>query len=133
MSLKYIAVDGCELEFQNGGSPNSAISITPGQLSTKVFADGKAVYKTIKFTVSGYTASSTLKPTWIPSSGSGQGEIKASSQHVKVEGNKVILEGDQSASFTIIGQEQQGTTTVSSQVTEIVKVTKAGQTKVRGS
>lgn len=133
MSLKYIAVEGCSLEFQNGGSPNTAISISSGQLSTKVKAGGKAVYKTIKFTISGYTASSAIKPTWVPLSGSGQGEIVASSEHVKVEGEKVILEGDQSVSITIKGQEQQGQATVSSQVTEIVKVTKAGQTKVKGS
>jgi uncharacterized Zn-binding protein involved in type VI secretion len=133
LSLNYIAVDGCSLEFQNGGSPNTAISITPGQLSTKVKADGKAVYKTIKFTISGYTASSVIKPTWVPLSGSGEGEIVASSKHVKVEGKKVILEGDQSLSITIIGQEQQGQATVTSKVTEIVKVTKAGQTKVRGA
>jgi uncharacterized Zn-binding protein involved in type VI secretion len=133
LSLNYIAVDGCSLEFQNGGSPNTAISITPGQLSTKVKADGKAVYKTIKFTISGYTASPDIKPAWVALSGSGEGEIVASSKHVKVEGKKVILEGDQSLSITIIGQEQQGQATVTSQVTEIVKVTKAGQTKVRGA
>lgn len=133
MSLKYIAVDGCSLEFQNGGSPNTAISITPGQLSTKVKAGGKAVFKTLKFSISGYTASSTLKPTWIPLSGSGQGEITATSLKVKVEGNKVLLEGDQSASITITGQEQQGQTVITSVVTEIVKITSAGQTKVKGS
>ena len=133
MSLKLIAVEGCSLEFQNGGYPNTAISVTPGQVSTKVKAGGKGVYKSIKFTISGYTASSALKPTWIPLSGSGQGEITATSQHVKVEGNKVLLEGDQSASITIIGQEQQGSSVVPSQVTEVVKITSAGQTKVKGS
>ena len=52
---------------------------------------------------------------------------------VKVEGNKVLLEGDQSASITITGQEQQGQTVITSVVTEIVKITSAGQTKVKGS
>ena len=130
---KEIAVEGCTLEFQNGGSPNSAISISPGQTSTKVKAGGKAVYKTLKFTISGYTASSAQSPTWVPGSGSGQGEIQASAQKVKVEGNAVILKGDVSATITITGKEQQGQTQVEAFATEIVKVTDAGQTKVKGA
>lgn len=133
MSLEYIAVEGCSLEFQNGGSPNTAISITGGQLSTKVKAGGKAVYKTLNFTISGYTASSAISPTWVPGSGSGQGKIQTTSSHVKVEGNKVLLKGDVSASITIYGKEQQGQAQIDAQVTEIVKITDAGQTKVKGS
>lgn len=129
---KPIVVEGCTLQFQNGGSPNTAISITPGQTSMKVKAGGKAVYKTLKFTISGYTAPST-KPTWIPLSGSGQGEITATSQKVKVEGNAVILEGDVSATITINGQEQQGQTVVPAVFTETVKVTAAGQNKAKGA
>ena len=133
MSLKSIVVDGCELKFQNGGSPDSAISINPNQISTKVKADGKAVYKTLKFTISGYSAPASVIPNWVSGSGSGSGEITASSQHVKVESNKVILEGDVSASITISGQVQQGESTSPATFVEVVKVTNAGQSKVKGS
>lgn len=126
MSLKNITVDGCKLEFQNGGT-NDSISIT-GTTSTKVKADGKAVYKELKFSISGYNGQAITNKD-----GVGQGSIIATAQHVKVEGNAVILEGDVSASITI-----NGTTTTSSgktQVTavEIVKVTNAGQSKVKGA
>lgn len=129
MSLKEIVVEGCSLEFQNGGGPNSAIIITSGQASTKVKAEGKGVYKTLKFSVSGYTGQAID----VTGSGSGNGEITATSQNITVEGNKVFLNGDESAKFEIKGKKyvQGGTTDVS--VFEIVKVTDAGQTKVKGS
>jgi hypothetical protein len=128
LSLKEIAVEGCTLEFQNGG--NGTITINPGQVSTKVKADGKGVYKTIKFTVSGYTGGAIT----VAKSGSGSGEITASATKVKVEGNAVILKGDVSAVFTVTGLkpvEGGGTTTATNQ--EVVKVTDAGQTKVKGA
>lgn len=126
MSLKYIAVDGCTLEFQAGGNNNS-ISID-GTTSSKVFADGKAVYKEINFSINGYNGQAITN-----SDGTGSGSIIASASKVFVEGNAVILEGDVSASITI-----NGTTTTQSgkqpvTAIETVKVTKAGQTKVRGS
>ena len=126
MSLKNITVDGCKLEFQNGGT-NDSISIT-GTTSTKVKADGKAVYKELKFSISGYNGQAITNKD-----GVGQGSIIATAQHVKVEGNAIILEGDVSASITI-----NGTTTTSSGKTpvtavEIVKVTNAGQSKVKGA
>lgn len=126
MSLKYIAVDGCELEFTAGGNDES-ITIT-GTTSTKVKADGKAVYKELKFSISGYNGQAITNHD-----GTGQGSIIASAQKVKVEGNAVILEGDMSAQITINGS----TTTQSGKqdVTafEFVKVKKAGQKKVKGS
>ena len=128
---KAIAVQGCTLEFQNGGS--GTITITEGQTSTKVKADGKAAYKTLTFSISGYTASSAVSPTWIPGSGSGSGSIQASAQHVKIEGNPALLEGDQSAAITINGQQQSGQTTIPAVATEIVKITAAGQAKVKGA
>lgn len=135
MSLKSIVVEGCSLEFQNGGSPNDGIIITPQQTSSKVKAEGKAVYKTLKFSIAGYTASSDVNPNWVPGSGTGSGEISASAQKTKVEGYNVILEGDDSGEITINGMEQLpgSTTPTSAQVTEIVKVSDAGQNKVKGS
>ena len=127
MSLKNITVQGCSLKFQNGGGPDTAITIT-GTTSTKVKADGKAVYKELKFSISGYNGQAITN-----ADGTGQGSIIASAQHVKVEGNAVILEGDVSASITISGTTttQSGKTPVTA--VEIVKVTKAGQTKVKGA
>ena len=133
MSLKEIAVEGCKLEFQNGGSPNTAITINPKQTSSKVKAEGKAVYKTLKFSISGYSAPSSLKPNWVPDSGSGNGEISATSVHATVEGNKVLLKDDVSLQITISGQEYQGDHTVPATFMEIVKITNAGQTSVKGS
>ena len=66
-------------------------------------------------------------------SGSGNGEITVTAEHVTVEGNKVILEGDVSESITISGQEYSGSSTVASTFTEVVKVTDAGQSKVKGA
>ena len=130
MATKYIVVEGCELKFQNGGGPNTGISISPMQTSTKVKAGGKAVYKTLKFTVSGYSGQDIT----VSGSGSGSGEIKATSQKVNVEGKAVILEGDVSAQFTITGLKPvEGGGTETAYATEVVKVTKAGQDKVKGS
>lgn len=129
MATKNIVVEGCQLSFQNGGGPPSAISITPGQTSTHVKCGGKAAYKTLKFTISGYTGQAIT----VTGSGSGSGEIIATSLHTKVEGNKAFLEGDVSASITINGQTTSGTSTVPATAIEIVKVTSAGQTRAKGS
>ena len=125
---KAIVVDGCTLQFQNGGT--GTITPDPNQTSTKVKAGGKAVYKTLTFTISGYTGHAIT----VAGSGSGNGEIKASSTKVKVEGNKVILEGDVSATITINGQQPaEGGGTKPATASEVVKVTAAGQTKVKGA
>ena len=133
MSLKSIVVEGCSLEFQNGGSPNDGIIITPQQTSSKVKAEGKSVYKTLKFSIAGYTASSDVNPNWVPGSGTGSGEINASAQKTRVEGNMVILEGDESDTITINGMQYHGSSTEPATVDEVVKVTDAGQSKVKGS
>ena len=71
---KNITVEGCTLSFQNGGT--GTINITPGQASTKVKADGKGVYKTLKFTVTNYIGGEITIPLPPPAI-SGQGEITA--------------------------------------------------------
>ena len=135
MSLKNIVVDGCSLKFQNGGSPDDAITITPLQVSTKVKADGKGVYKTLKFSIMGYTASATQNPNWVEASGVGSGEITASSQNVTVEGNAIILEGDASGTITINGMEliPGSSSPTPTSVTDEVKITDAGQSKCKAS
>lgn len=128
MSLKEIAVEGCTLEFQNGGT--GTITINPNQASTKVKAEGKGVYKTLKFTISGYTGGAIT----VTGSGTGSGEINASAQKVKVEGNAVFLKGDVSSTITINGlQPAEGGGTKPATNQEIVKITDAGQTKVKGA
>lgn len=126
MSLKAIAVDGCELKFQAGGN-DSSISIT-GTTSTKATADGKAIYKELNFSISGYNGQAITN-----SDGTGQGSIIATAIKTKVEGNAVILEGDVSASVTINGTTTTQSGTIPAVAIEIVKVTKAGQSKVKGS
>lgn len=127
MSLENITVDGCILEFQNGGT--GTITIDPGQLSTKCKADGKAFYLTLKFTVSDYTGGEIT----VAKSGTGKGEIIASSQHVKVEGHTAILEGDVSAPFVVTGKKPSGSSTTTATNNEVLKVTAAGQSKVKGA
>ena len=129
MALKNIVVEGCVLQFQRGGGPNTAIHINPYQTSSKAKAGGKAIYKTLKFTVSGYTGQDIT----VTGSGNGSGEIIATSQHVVVEGNAVILEGDASAKFTITGLKPTSSGTTTAYATEVVKVTNAGQSKAKGS
>lgn len=124
---KNIAVEGCTLQFQNGGT--GTISITPGQTSLKVKADGKGVYKTLNFTISGYTGQAIT----VAGSGTGSGSINASATHDKVEGNPVFLEGDVSSTITINGLQPSGGGTAPATATEIVKITSAGQTKVKGA
>ena len=127
---KFIAVEGCQLQFQNGGQ--GTINITPGQTSTKVKFGGKAAYKTIKFTVTNYVGGEITIPLPPPAI-SGSGEIQASSQHVKVEGNKVILEGDVSATITMNGQKPAGSSTAPATNPEVIKMVSAGQTKAKGA
>ena len=123
---KNITVEGCTLEFMlEGASGDIEITGTP---STKVKADGKAVYKEINFSISNYNGGAITN-----GDGTGTGSIIATAQHVKVEGNPVILEGDMSATITISGTTttQSGKTPVTSP--DVVKVTDAGQTKVKGA
>lgn len=128
MSLKEIAVEGCTLEFQNGGT--GTITINPNQASTKVKAEGKGVYTSLQFTISGYTGGAIT----VAKSGSGSGAINATAQKVKVEGSAVFLKGDVSSTITISGlKPAEGGGTAPATATEIVKITNAGQTKVKGA
>ena len=131
MSLEFITVEGCSLAFQNGGGPNTAIIIEPLQTSPTTKAGGKSVYNTLRFTVSGYTGQDIT----IAGSGTGSGEITATSTKVRADSKAVILEGDVSASLTITGLKPNpyGSGTVTAYATEIVKVVSAGQDKAKAS
>lgn len=126
MSLKNIAVEGCTLQLQSG---TGTITINPGQTSAKARADGKAVYTSLKFSVSGYTGGAIT----VAGSGSGSGEIQTTARKVKADGRYVFLEGDQSAVFTLNGLQPSGGGTAPATATDTVKIQSAGQTKSRGS
>lgn len=122
---KNIVVEGCQLQFSAG---QGTISIAEGQTSTRIKFGGKATYKTLNFTISGYSGG-----TITDGNGTGSGSIIASSQNVKIEGNKAILEGDTSATITITGTTTippAGPVTVTSP--DIVTVVSAGQSKAQG-
>lgn len=125
MSLKNITVEGCTLQLQNG---QGTITINPGQTSRTVKADGKSVYTSLKFSISGYTGGAIT----VAGSGTGNGEINSSAQHCKVDGKAVFLEGDQSATITINGQQISGSTTIPATATDTVKIQSAGQSKAKG-
>ena len=124
MSLKNIAVKGCTLELQSG---TGDIEIT-GTESTKVKADGKAVYTEINFSISNYMGGNITN-----GDGQGTGSIIASAQKVKVEGNAVILEGDESATITLDGTQPGPSGSQPATATDTVKVSDAGQSKVKGA
>lgn len=120
---KFIAVDGCQLVFQTGGPP-TAITINPGQLSNHVKYDGKKVYTSLNFTISGYIGGA------IASGGTGSGSIVSTSVNNKVDGKKVFLEGDMSAAITITGTSASGYPAVA---VDVVKIQSAGQNKGKGT
>lgn len=124
MSMGYIAVAGCTLQLQSG---TGDIKIT-STASKKVKADGKGVYTEINFDVSNYTGGEITN-----GDGKGSGSITASAEHVKVEGNAVILEGDESATITLDGTKPGPSGKLPATATDTVKVSDAGQTKVKGA
>lgn len=122
--MKYIAVEGCQLQLQSG---TGNISVT-GTTSSKVKYGGKAAYKELKFSISGYLGGAITN-----SDGQGSGSINATAQKVKIEGNSAILEGDTSSTITISGTTTTQSGTVKVTATDTVKVTSAGQQKVQGA
>lgn len=119
MALKSIAVDGCELDFEESASGD--IEIT-GELSEKDKCDGKKAYKVIKFSVTNYVGGS------IVSQGHGEGQIVASSANARIEGNKATLEGDKSVTIVFQGLSAAPAPTTHNNK---VYVKKAGQTKCK--
>lgn len=122
MSLKNIATEDWTYAF---GSGSGNVSVT-NQPSQKVKCDGKkAFYDKIEISISGYTGKGIQ-------GGSGEGSIRGSADHVKIEGKPAVLEGDESDEIPITGTSTSypyPTLTVN----DTVKVLKAGQSKVKGS
>ena len=84
---------------------------------------GKATYAgDLNISISGYSGQGITD-------GSGSGTLQPTSQYVKIEGEKVVLEGDKTTTpIQVTGSTSSGTDTVSVTVT----ITSAGQTYVKG-
>lgn len=118
---KPIVVEGCQLLCSAG---QGTISITAGQTSLKAKAGGKAIYKTMAFTITNYVGGAITD-----GNGTGAGSIIATSIHTKVEGNRVFLEGDVSASVSLSGTASGFPATA----VDVVRIQSAGQTKIKGA
>jgi len=112
--MKNIAVQGCQLDCTF-----AQITTSP---KTSVKCDGKATYAgDLDIQISGYSGQGIT-------GGSGQGTLQPISQYVKIEGEKVVLEGDK-VTIPVTGTTSGGgTATVSVTVT----ITDAGQSVVQG-
>lgn len=120
---KYFTVEGCTLKLREGLTA-SPIEIT-NSASTIVKINGKGVYaKKIEFKVSNYTGT-----TITDGNGEGVGTITATSLNNKVDGDAVILEGDESAIFTLVGTSGGNP----AEDTDTVYVQSAGQNLVKGT
>lgn len=134
MSLKNVVVEGCEFEIYENNLLNSSGNITiTSQASSNSKVDGNGIYTSLILTVSGFTSLPSVVPTWIPESGStvNPAVVESSANYVKVDGVKVILEGDEAADVTIIGQKQEGMYVVTAQTTITIKIKSAGQSYMK--
>lgn len=123
--MANIAVKGCTLEISSGGSgPEPTIDSSP---SKDVLVNGNGVFfKEIEFSVSGVTAGDIAN-----ADGEGSGTIKGTgASFLDASGNKVVLEGDESAEITVKGTKPSQSGPVSASGKIKVKVSKAGQTDV---
>lgn len=123
--MKYIAVEGCELEAVSPAT--GTITVLPEQASTDTFINDKGVYfKEIKFSVSNSNGGGSVTDE----NGAGTGSILATCEDVlditSGSDKKAVLEGDKDTSVSISG-------TASGEPasgTIVVRVKKAGQTDV---
>lgn len=113
--MKNIAVQGCQLDC-----PFAQIKTSP---KTSVKCGGKATYAgDLNILISGYSGQGIT-------GGSGSGTLQPTSQYVKIEGEKVVLEGDKTTiPIQVTGSTGGGAATVPVTVT----ITSAGQTYVKG-
>ena len=118
--MKNIAVQGCQLDCVY-----AQIQTSP---KTSVKCGGKATYAgDLTIQISGYSSPIIT----VAGSGSGSGTLQPTSQHVKIGGEKVVLEGDQ-VTITVNGQATAGITTVPVSEPVTVTIVDAGQSDVQG-
>ena len=133
--MKNFVVEGCVFEILENGivNPSGIVSVT-STASTNSKVDGKGIYTTLIVTVAGFSSTDPLHQPWISGSGStvAPAQISASAQYNKIDNLPVVLEGDEAQNVTILGQKQQGQTTVQEQTIVTIKVKSAGQSVVKG-
>ena len=118
--MKYIAVQGCQLDC-----PYAQIKTSP---KTSVKCSGKATYAgDLTIQISGYSSSVIT----VTGSGSGSDTLHPTSQRVKIEGEKAVLEGDK-VTITVNGKAYAGQSTIDISEPVTVTITSAGQTYVKG-
>lgn len=128
VALKSLVVKGCTLQLSAGTAQKIKITNDP---SKKVKCDGKETYfDKIVFEIKNYTGTNITN-------GDGMAEgciISGSAQSVFVEGGSALLENDESEEITVIGtQPAPGGGSRPAQDIITVKVSNAGQSKVKGS
>lgn len=125
--MNYVTVDYDDLltkglEFDHG---SGVITIT-SKPSEKVKCDGKKAYcGSIKITISGFQSGAVSN-----GDGTGSGAINGTGK-LLIEGEKAVMEGDESGAITITGTTGTPASPATDYVT--VKVKDAGQTKVKGA
>ena len=114
--MKNIAVQGCQLDC-----PYARITTSP---KTSAKCGGKATYAgDLNISISGYSGQGIT-------GGAGSGTLQPTSQHVKIEGEKVVLEGDKTINpISVTGTTPSG---ASATVPVTVTIVSAGQTFVKG-
>lgn len=118
--MKNIVVQGCTLDCE------FAQIITSPKTCAKI--DGSAIlYGSLVIQISEYTSSVIT----VPKSGSGSGSLQPSAQYVKINGEPVVLEGDE-VNITVNGQAYSGVTTIPASEIVKVKIVYAGQDSVKG-
>jgi hypothetical protein len=98
---KYIAVDGATLKLSAGTATGKEITSSPSS-NSKI--EGKGIYNgTINVKISGYSGSTVATQT-----GGGLGTIDGTASKTKVDGNPVVLKGDESGDILITGNFSNG-------------------------
>ena len=118
--MKNIATQDCILDCVFAQITNSP--------KTDVKINGSAVYSgSLNIQISGYTS----EVITVAGSGSGSGSLQPSAQHVKINGEAVVLEED-SVDVTVNGQAISGSTTITATEVVTVKIVDAGQSLIKG-
>lgn len=133
MSLEFIGVEGLTIDHDTGSTVSGGSFTITSVPSIKVKCEGSGVYKgTLMFTFSGGTCSGP--PPDSGSTATGSGSINFTATKNKVDGSFVIRKGDtgtMSGTYVATNPSPPPPTIPGTFVNQPVKITDAGQTKVR--
>lgn len=122
MSSELVAVEGCTLECENGGTAQ----ITTNASGVSVIKK-KGIYRgTVTVSVAGSNAGGA------DGNASGTGTFTITAEKATVEGMPVLRMNDE-ASVTVYGTHQEGQTTRPTTGSEKVTITDAGQNVVKAT